>query len=90
MNCSNCKFWFTEGFRLAKNGNTSTDDKKNEPAGTCRRYAPSARTNNWRSWPVTVGSDFCHDHQPAPTPPTPPPPPPVEKKPLFNRSKKTG
>ena len=62
MNCGTCKFWADGKFKLMANGNTSPDDAKNENAGTCRRYAPSARQNNFRTWPVTVVSDFCHDY----------------------------
>lgn len=67
MNCKTCKYWVDEKHRLAKNGNQSTDDTRNENAGTCRRYAPSARNNNFRCWPVTVESDFCHDWMAAQT-----------------------
>jgi len=62
MNCGTCKHWNDEGYVAAKNGNLSPDPTKNEPAGSCRRYAPSARQNNWRCWPVTLQSDFCHDY----------------------------
>lgn len=62
MNCGTCKCWNSEGFSLAKNGNRSPVEENNEPAGSCRRYAPSARQGNWRSWPTTLQSDFCHDY----------------------------
>ncbi len=62
MNCGTCKHWNDEGYVAAKNGNLSPDPAKNEPAGSCRRYAPSARQNNWRCWPTTLQSDFCHDY----------------------------
>lgn len=80
MNCKTCKHWHPEGFGLNATGNQSTDPAKNIPAGTCRRYAPSARVNNWRSWPITIATDFCHDYVMAEVtaitaveePPTPP------------------
>lgn len=62
MNCGTCKYWNNEGFVLARNGSLSQDATKNEAAGSCRRYAPSARQGNWRSWPNTLASDFCHDY----------------------------
>lgn len=61
MNCKTCKFWNAERFRLNKTGNCSTDDTKNEGAGTCRHDAPASRANNFRAWPVTLESDFCHE-----------------------------
>lgn len=63
MNCQDCKFFQDEGHRLAPSGNRSTDETKNQAAGTCRRYAPSARNGNWRAWPTVIASDFCYDHQ---------------------------
>lgn len=62
MNCKTCKHWHPEGFGMNSIGNQSPDATNNIPAGTCRRYAPSARVNNWRSWPITIATDFCHDY----------------------------
>lgn len=87
MNCKTCKFYLDGGFRLTAGGNGSEDITKTVPAGSCRRYAPSSRANNWRSWPTVLATDFCHDFQVAPIP-EPVPIPVVEKPSVWGKKKK--
>lgn len=60
MKCETCKYWNPEPYRLTPQGQNSADPTRTLPAGTCRLDSPWVGVNNFRTWPVTVESDWCH------------------------------